>query len=160
MNSDEILQLAEQQRTERKDAKRWLKRVYYQTLRVEAEERALRVIEGRVNNAVGKMETDGSGVDRDQSNKRREDALIDYVQKKADLEAETLKLAKLKHDTRQVLGLISDERLRVIAERRYIDCLDWRDVEKVEAYCHSHMMRLHVDILNSVAAILKREEAI
>lgn len=81
MNSDEILALAKLQEANRKSAKRWLRRVYYQTLRVEAEERALKVIEARVNNAVGKMESDGAGTDRDQSNKRREDTLLEYVQK-------------------------------------------------------------------------------
>ena len=96
MKSDEILELAEEQKRRRRDAKRWLKRVYFQTVRVEAEERALKYIEARVNNSVGKMETDGASVDRSQSSRRREAALVDYAQKNEELEAECMKLAKLK----------------------------------------------------------------
>lgn len=156
MRSDEILEIAEEQRRDRREAKKWLKRVYYQTLRVEAEERALKVIEQRVNNAVGKMETDGASVDRNSSNRRREEALLDYSQKNLDFEAECVKLAKLKHETRQIIGELHDGRLEKIAERRYVDCLSWKDVERIEAYSHGHIMRLHVEILNKTAQILKR----
>ena len=158
MNSEQALKIARMQETSRKDAKRWLRRVYYQTLRVEAEERALKVIEARVNNAVGKMETDGASIDRHQSSRRREDILLEYVQKNKDLEEEFVKLAKLKHETRVVIAQLKDARLQSIAEHRYIDCLEWRDVEKIDAYSHSHIMRLQSDILNGVAAILKRQE--
>lgn len=158
MNSDQALMIARMQEASRKDAKRWLRRVYYQTLRVEAEERALKVIEARVNNAVGKMETDGASIDRHQSSRRREDTLLDYVQKNKDLEEEFVKLAKLKHETRAVIAQLKDIKLQSIAEHRYIDCLEWRDVEKIDAYSHSHMMRLQADILNGVAAILYRQE--
>ena len=157
MKSDEILKLAEEQKRRRRDAKRWLKRVYFQTLRVEAEERALKYIEARVNNSVGKMETDGASVDRSQSSRRREAALVDYAQKNEELEAECMKLAKLKHETRETIAKIKDERLERIAERRYVDCLTWHDVEKIEAFSHAHMMRLHVEILNKAAAILEKE---
>ena len=157
MNSDEVLKIAKIQTIRRKEAKRWLKRVYYQTLRVEAETRALSIIEQRVNNAVGKLDNDGASIDRSQSSKKREAALVDSAQKNEELEAECTKLAKLKHDTRKTIAKIKDERLERIAERRYIDCLTWHDVEKIEAFSHAHIMRLHVDILNKVAAILEKE---
>lgn len=157
MRSDEALAISKIQRIRRLEAKRWLKRVYYQTLRVEADARALAVIEGRVNNAVGKLDNDGASIDRSQSSKRREAALVDYAQKNEELEAESTKLAKLKHETRETIAKIKDERLERIAERRYIDCLTWHDVEKIEAFSHAHIMRLHVDILNKVAAILEKE---
>lgn len=158
MNSDEILALAKLQEANRKSAKRWLRRVYYQTLRVEAEERALKVIEARVNNAVSKMESDGAGTDRDQSNKRREDTLLEYVQKNQDLEEEFMKLARLKHETRAVIAELKDTRLETIAENRYINCLEWRDIEKINAYSHSHIMRLQAEILTKISAILIRKK--
>lgn len=158
MNSEQALNIARLQEAARKDAKRWLRRVYFQTLRVEAEERALKVIEQRVNNAVGKMESDGAGIDRHQSSRRREDNLLDYVQKNKDLEAEFMKLASLKHETRQVIAQLKNPRLQSIAEHRYIDCLEWRDVERIDAYSHSHLMRLQSEILNGVAAILYKQE--
>lgn len=156
MNSDQVLEIVNEQKRKRRDAKKWLRRVYYQTLRVEAEERALRVIEQRVNNAVGKMESDGASVDRSQSSRRREAALVDYAQKNEEFEIEAMKLAKVKHETMALISKIGDERLEKIAERRYVDCLSWRDVEKIEAFSHAHMMRLHIDILNKTAAILER----
>ena len=158
MNSDQALAMARLKEARKKDAKRWLRRVYFQTLRVESEERALKVIEARVNNAVGKMETDGASIDRAQSSRRREDTLLEYVQKNKDLESEFMKLAKLKHETRAVIAQLKDQRLETIAEHRYIDCLEWRDIEKIDAYSHSHLMRLQADILNGVAAILYRQE--
>lgn len=154
MNSEQALIIAKMQDASRKDAKRWLRRVYYQTLRVEAEQRALKVIEARVNNAVGKMENDGASIDRDQSSRKREDTLLDYVQKNKDLEEEFMKLAKIKHETRAVISQLKDQRLEQIAEHRYIDCLEWRDIEKIDAYSHSHLMRLQGEILNRIAGIL------
>ena len=158
MNSDEVLTTARAQEANRKSAKKWLRRVYYQTLRVEAEKRALKVIEARVNNAVGKMESDGAAVDRDQTNRKREDTLLDYVQKNKDLEEEYMKLARLKHETRAVIAELKDERLEAIAENRYINCLEWRDIEKINAYSHSHIMRLQSDILSKISAILIRRK--
>jgi len=158
MNSEQALTIARMQETGRREAKRWLRRVFQQTLRVEAEKRALDFIEARVNNAVGKMETDGSSIDRNQSTRRREENLLDYVQKQKDLEEEVMKLAKLKAETRAVIAQLKDHKLQRIAEHRYIDCLEWRDVEKIDAYSHSHIMRLQADILNGVAAILSRQE--
>ena len=154
MNSEQALNIAKLQDASRKDAKRWLRRVYYQTLRVEAEQRALKIIEDRVNNAVGKMETDGASIDRQQSTRRREDTLLDYAQKNKDIEEEFIKLARLKHETRVVISKLQDQRLETIAEHRYIDCLEWRDVEKIDNYSHSHLMRLQSEILTRIAAIL------
>lgn len=156
MNSDEILELAEEQKKNRKEAKKWLRRVYQQTLRVEAEERALNKLEERVNNAVGKLENDGASLDRSQSSTRREAALVDYAQKSEELEAEAMKLDKLKRETMKVIKKLKDDKLEKIAEHRYVDCLAWRDVEKIDAYSHPHAMRLNKEILNKVAAILER----
>jgi predicted oxidoreductase len=158
MNSSDILATARRQEMNRREAKRWLKRVYYQTLKVEAERRALNVIEARVNNAVGKLENDGASIDRGQSNKKHEDMLLSYAQKNEDLEKEELKLSKLKHETRMVISKIRDDRLESIAEHRYVDCLAWRDVEKIDAFSHSHIMRLQNEILNRIAVILLKEE--
>ena len=157
MRSDEALAISKMQRVRRLEAKRWLERVYYQTLRVEADARALAVIEGRVNNAVGKLDNDGASIDRSQSSKRREAALVDYAQKNEELEEETMKLEKLKKETRIVISKFGDEKLEKIAGWRYIDCLRWKDVEKIAAYSHPHMMRIQNDILNKVAGILGKE---
>jgi len=159
MKSDEALAISKIQKIRRLEAKRWLERVYYQTLSVEADARALALFEERVNNAVGKLENDGASLDRSQSSKRREAALVDYAQKNQELEEETRKLEKLKNETRLVIWKLGDERLEKIAKLRYIDCLRWKDVEKIAAYSHPHMMRIQNDILNKVAGILEKEGA-
>lgn len=69
-----------------------------------------------------------------------------------------MKLARLKHETRAVIAELKDTRLETIAENRYINCLEWRDIEKINAYSHSHIMRLQAEILTKISAILIRKK--
>ena len=158
MKSDEILIYAEEQKKRRKDAKKWLKRVYYQSLRVEAEERALEVLEARVNACTAQYENDGGKGDRDRSQKRKEDELLDYVEKSDRVEKERGKLARLRHETRQVIAQIQDPILETIVENRYINRLQWIDVIKLSSYSRAQVFRFHNKAIEKVAAILQKEE--
>lgn len=157
MKSDEILANAEEQKKRRRDAKRWLKRVYFQAMRVEAEERALEFIEARVNACTAQYENDGTKGDRDRSRKRREDELLDYVEKSEQVEKERIKLAMMRHETRKVIAKLKDPVLETIVENRYINRLQWADVIKLSNYSRAQVFRFHNKAIEKIAAILRKE---
>lgn len=159
MNSSEVLKIAEEQKRIRRDAKRWLKRVYYQALRVEAEQRALVILEDRVNSCIGKYENDGTNGDRDRTRKRREDDLIDYVEKRESVERELSKYMRMRHDTLKVISKLDDPVLETILEKRYIDRLQWDDVVKITNYSRAQVFRYHNKAIEKVAGYLNKKEA-
>ena len=141
-------------------AKQWLRRAHKFALRVEADERMLEILAGRVNNAVAKYENDGASVDRDESRKRHEDDLISYAEQRERVESEQLQLIEEMTQTRRVVRLMNEPLLESIAINRYINRLSWDDVIRLENYSRAQVFRLHLKMLEELAKVLKDKNII
>ena len=138
-------------------AKQWLRRVYVITKRVESNDRMLEVLKDRVNSATAKYENTGEGIDREQAQKRREDALYDYIEQQGKCDRSRRLLAKETRKVKKVIKKIDDEVLADVIEYRYVKLLAWSDVADVIAYSQPQTYRFHARALEKVAKILREE---
>jgi len=138
-------------------AKQWLRRVYVITKRVESNERKLEVLKDRVNSATAKYENTGAGLDRDAAQKRREDALYDYIEQQGKVDRSRRLLAKETRKVKRVVKKIDDEILADVIDFRYVKLLAWSDVADVIAYSKPQTYRFHARALAKVAIILREE---
>lgn len=77
------------------------------------------------------------------------DSLIDeLIDKQVAVKAETL----------SVLAKVSDNRLRVLLEKRYINLKSWEQVAREMHYSYSHMRKMHSYALYAVDEILKKDK--
>lgn len=137
------------------EAKQWLRRVYVIAKRVECNERLLEVLKARVNTAVARYENTGEGSDREQAQKRREDALFEYIEQEGKVERSQRLLERESRKVARILKSIDDETVREVMILRYLDLLRWADVIKVANYSRAQVFRYHSDGLEKVAQILK-----
>ncbi len=137
------------------EAKQWLRRVYVIAKRVECNERLLEVLKARVNTAVARYENTGEGSDREQAQKRREDALFDYIEQEGKCERSQKLYDREARKVTRIIKRIDDDTVQEIMMLRYVDLLRWADVIKVANYSRAQVFRYHADGLAKVAQILK-----
>lgn len=137
------------------EAKQWLRRVYVIAKRVECNERLLEVLKARVNTAVARYENTGEGSDREQAQKRREDALFEYIEQEGKCERSQQLYDREARKVTRIIKRIDDDTVKEIMMLRYVDLLRWADVIKVANYSRAQVFRYHADGLAKVAQILK-----
>lgn len=137
------------------EAKQWLRRVYVIAKRVECNERLLEVLKARVNTAVARYENTGEGSDREQAQKRREDALFEYIEQEGKCERSQKLYDREARKVTRIIKRIDDDTVQEIMMLRYVDLLRWADVIKVANYSRAQVFRYHADGLAKVAQILK-----
>ncbi len=139
------------------EAKQWLRRVYVIAKRVESNERMLEVLKARVNTATAVYENKSGRGDREQAQKRREDALLDYIEQEDKVERSRNLLSRETGKVKKVIDRIDDETVGDIMDLRYIKLLAWDDVVKVANYSRAQVFRFHGQGLEKVAVILREE---
>lgn len=137
------------------EAKQWLRRVYVIAKRVESNERMLEVLKARVNTATAVYENKSGRGDREQAQKRREDALLDYIEQEDKVERSRNLLNRETGKVKKVIDRIDDETVGDIMDLRYIKLLAWDDVVKVANYSRAQVFRFHGQGLEKVAVILR-----
>lgn len=137
------------------EAKQWLRRVYVIAKRVESNERMLEVLKARVNAATAVYENKSGRGDREQAQKRREDALLDYIEQEDKVERSRNLLSRETGKVKKVIDRIDDETVGDIMDLRYIKLLAWDDVVKVANYSRAQVFRFHGQGLEKVAVILR-----
>lgn len=137
------------------EAKQWLRRVYVIAKRVESNERMLEVLKARVNTATAVYENKSGRGDREQAQKRREDALLDYIDQEDKVERSRNLLNRETGKVKKVIDRIDDKTVGDIMDLRYIKLLAWDDVVKVANYSRAQVFRFHGQGLEKVAVILR-----
>lgn len=137
------------------EAKQWLRRVYVLSKRVESNERMLEVLKARVNTATAVYENKSGRGDRDQAQKRREDALLDYIDQEDKVERSRNLLNREAGKVKKVIDRIDDKTVGDIMDLRYLKLLAWDDVVKVANYSRAQVFRFHGQGLEKVAVILR-----
>ena len=137
------------------EAKQWLRRVYVLSKRVESNERMLEVLKARVNTATAVYENKSGRGDRDQAQKRREDALLDYIDQEDKVERSRNLLNREAGKVKKVIDRIDDKTVGDIMDLRYLKLLAWDDVVKVANYSRAQVFRFHAEGLERVAVILE-----
>lgn len=137
------------------EAKQWLRRVYVIAKRVESNERMLEVLKARVNTATAVYENKSGRGDREQAQKRREDALLDYIEQEDKVERSRNLLNRETGKVKKVIDRIDDETVGDIMDLRYIKLLAWDDVVKVANYSRAQVFRFHAQGLEKAAVILR-----
>lgn len=142
-------------------AELWLNRNFNDAKRLEADERMLEVLEGRLASCVAKYETDGTqSRDSDAARARHEDTLLDYSTQKQKVETESKKLMAEITRTRAAIDELGDNDLIAVAVDRYINRLRWKDISKVEHVSHATVYRLRLKMLEKMAEILHKKNLI
>ena len=136
-------------------AKQWLTRVYVVAKRVEINERMLEVLKCKVDSATAVYENSGARGDREQAQKRREDALLDYIEQADKVDRSKNLMKKEARRVNRVIKKIDDEKIAYVMELRYVKLLAWADVVKVVNYSRAQVFRFHSEGLEKSAAILK-----
>lgn len=137
------------------EAKQWLRRVYVLSKRVESNERMLEVLKARVNTATAVYENKSGRGDRDQAQKRREDALLDYIDQEDKVERSRNLLNREAGKVKKVIDRIDDKTVGDIMDLRYLKLLAWDDVVKVANYSRAQVFRFHAQGLEKAAVILR-----
>lgn len=137
------------------EAKQWLRRVYVLSKRVESNERMLEVLKARVNTATAVYENKSGRGDREQAQKRREDALLDYIDQEDKVERSRNLLNREASKVKKVIDRIDDKTVGDIMDLRYLKLLAWDDVVKVANYSRAQVFRFHGQGLEKVAVILR-----
>lgn len=137
------------------EAKQWLRRVYVLSKRVESNERMLEVLKARVNTATAVYENKSGRGDREQAQKRREDALLDYIDQEDKVERSRNLLNREAGKVKKVIDRIDDKTVGDIMDLRYLKLLAWDDVVKVANYSRAQVFRFHGQGLEKVAVILR-----
>ena len=137
------------------EAKQWLRRVYVLSKRVESNERMLEVLKARVNTATAVYENKSGRGDREQAQKRREDALLDYIEQEDKVERSRNLLNRETGKVKNVIDRIDDETVGDIMDLRYIKLLAWDDVVKIANYSRAQVFRFHAQGLEKAAVILR-----
>ena len=137
------------------EAKQWLRRVYVLSKRVESNERMLEVLKARVNTATAVYENKSGHGDRDQAQKRREDALLDYIEQEDKVERSRNLLNREAGKVKKVIDRIDDKTVGDIMDLRYLKLLAWDDVVKVANYSRAQVFRFHAQGLEKAAVILR-----
>lgn len=137
------------------EAKQWLRRVYVLSKRVESNERMLEVLKARVNTATAVYENKSGRGDREQAQKRREDALLDYIDQEDKVERSRNLLNREAGKVKTVIDRIDDKTVGDIMDLRYLKLLAWDDVVKVANYSRAQVFRFHGQGLEKVAVILR-----
>ena len=137
------------------EAKQWLRRVYVLSKRVESNERMLEVLKARVNTATAVYENKSGRGDRDQAQKRREDALLDYIDQEDKVERSRNLLNREACKVKKVIDRIDDKTVGDIMDLRYLKLLAWDDVVKVANYSRAQVFRFHAQGLEKAAVILR-----
>lgn len=137
------------------EAKQWLRRVYVLSKRVESNERMLEVLKARVNTATAVYENKSGRGDREQAQKRREDALLDYIDQEDKVERSRNLLNREAGKVKKVIDRIDDKTVGDIMDLRYLKLLAWDDVVKVANYSRAQVFRFHAQGLEKVAVILR-----
>lgn len=137
------------------EAKQWLRRVYVLSKRVESNERMLEVLKARVNTATAVYENKSGRGDREQAQKRREDALLDYIEQEDKVERSRNLLNRETGKVKKVIDRIDDKTVGDIMDLRYLKLLAWDDVVKVANYSRAQVFRFHGQGLEKVAVILR-----
>jgi hypothetical protein len=137
------------------EAKQWLRRVYVLSKRVESNERMLEVLKARVNTATAVYENKSGRGDREQAQKRREDALLDYIEQEDKVERSRNLLNRETGKVKKVIDRIDDKTVGDIMDLRYLKLLAWDDVVKVANYSRAQVFRFHAQGLEKAAVILR-----
>ena len=137
------------------EAKQWLRRVYVIAKRVESNERMLEVLKARVNTATAVYENKSGRGDREQAQKRREDALLDYIDQEDKVERSRNLLNREAGKVKNVIDRIDDKTVGDIMDLRYLKLLAWDDVVKVANYSRAQVFRFHAQGLEKAAVILR-----
>ena len=137
------------------EAKQWLRRVYVLSKRVESNERMLEVLKARVNTATAVYENKSGRGDREQAQKRREDALLDYIEQEDKVERSRNLLNRETGKVKKVIDRIDDKTVGDIMDLRYLKLLAWDDVIKVANYSRAQVFRFHAQGLEKAAVILR-----
>lgn len=137
------------------EAKQWLRRVYVLSKRVESNERMLEVLKARVNTATAVYENKSGRGDREQAQKRREDALLDYIDQEDKVERSRNLLNREAGKVKKVIDRIDDKTVGDIMDLRYLKLLAWDDVVKVANYSRAQVFRFHAQGLEKAAVILR-----
>lgn len=137
------------------EAKQWLRRVYVLSKRVESNERMLEVLKARVNTATAVYENKSGRGDREQAQKRREDALLDYIEQEDKVERSRNLLNRETGKVKNVIDRIDDKTVGDIMDLRYLKLLAWDDVIKVANYSRAQVFRFHAQGLEKAAVILR-----
>ena len=138
-------------------AKNWLMRLNDYAHKVDAERRALEVLQNRLYKGVSNYEGNTGRKDPLSARAAHEDALIEYSEQAARIEkAQKEYIAELTI-TREVLEALPVE-LQALAIDRYINGYKWGYLEKVYPYSSAELYRQNNIILEHVAEILNAKK--
>ncbi|MCQ2308041.1 MAG: hypothetical protein MJ000_10860 [Bacteroidales bacterium] len=139
-----------------KSAKDWLNRRFNFYQELEADKRTLEKLENLVNSAVGSYTPREGSTDADKARQRHEDLLADYSEQLETIERKEAEYRGVTETTRKAIAELSKSTYRAIAIDRYINCLKWKDIARVEHISEQHLYKLHGEMLREMAEILRR----
>lgn len=137
-------------------AKLWLNRNFDSLKKLKADMDMLAVLENLLGSGVARYENDGtSSGDSDAARHKHEDMLLEYSERRADVESEKMKLAADLLKTRRAIDSLENDEFKTVAIERYICCKKWDDIAKAMHICRAQAFRVHDKMIEKMVAILK-----
>ena len=135
------------QRTGNK-VRRYFESVKYYEQRIDSLQRHLKAIEHR------KTQVKAIDYSREQvkgGNKSSWEALIDKTDKyKQDIIETSLKLVELRAKILEIINKVEDQRYVLLLTLRYVECLDWAEIEKIFDRTRNTIDQWHTNALAEV----------
>ena len=135
-------------------AKEWLSRTFALYDEIEAEKRTLGIIKLKLNSGVRNYESITRNNDFENSIRWHEDLLLEYTLQNERVEKAKQKLFRELELTRTVIDKVKKPLYRAIATDRYINALNWNEMNKAYDYSSSKMYREHIKTLEAIGRIL------
>lgn len=129
-------------------AKRWLSRCYELNREIKILEDQLEVIRQRVNNAVGRYEA--SEVQTSRGRGLREDLIGEVIELEDRIQSRLTELLAEDNLTSEAINEVDNSVIRAILTARYVNRYSWTKIERLYNYSHAHIMRIHLQGLDSI----------
>ena len=138
---------------EQYQAKNWLMRIQDYAGKVDAARRTLEMLEHRLHRGVMNYEGYTGRRDPITAQAAHDDALMDYSMQAERLEQAQREYFAVMITTREVLEVLPMS-IKPLAIDRYINGLNWQELEKIYEYSRPQLYRFNSNILTQVAEVL------
>ena len=142
-------------------AKKWLNRTIELHERVKKLDREIKILENRINHPVSSYGFNGTGqTDPMTRQQQREDALIEYSDKKEQFERVSRELSKQELITIRVIDRMSNYIYAAILLDRYVNHNKWDEIIESNNYHYSRaqIYRYHNYALDELGQLITSEE--
>lgn len=142
-------------------AKKWLNRTIELQDRIKKLETEIRILENRINHPVSSYGFNGTGrTDPLTRQQQREDALLEYSEKKEQLDSASHELVKQELITIRVIDRLSNPLYAAILLDHYVNRYTWKKIinDNTYHYARSQLFRFNQKALDELGYLITSEE--